>query len=300
MNGIIETKQLTYKYDEKTALDHLNLMLNENQLIGLIGRNGSGKTTFLKLCAGYYHPTGGEITVFQGKPFNRIEGLSEIIYSNPNVYHKPGNTLEQILEYFKLTYPRFDEVFANRLLEIFTLQPTMKFVSLSQGMVSVFHFICALSTRARLTLFDEPILGMDVTTRKKIYEILLRDYIEYPRTIIVSSHILSEMEDILSEVLLIDDGKIILYKDLDEVRTMSYRIDGTEDAVKTYCSNKTVMYSKYNSINSYAVIEGEYSKIIIDEGEKYDITFSKVRPEDYCVYKTLRGGEADLECLWER
>lgn len=300
MRGVIETKQLIFKYGRKTALDHVNLTLNENQLIGLIGRNGSGKTTFLKLCAGYYYPTDGEISVFQEEPFNRIEGISEIIYSNPNVYHKESNTLERILEYFKLTYPRFDEVFANKLLEIFSLRPSMRFRSLSQGMTSVFHFICALSTRARLTLLDEPILGMDVTSRKKIYEILLRDYIEFPRTIIVSSHILSELEDILSEILLIDDGKIILYKDLDEVRTMSYRIDGTEDAVKAFCSNKTVMYSNYNTINSYAVIEGEYNKIIIAEGEKHNVAFSKVRPEDYCVYKTLRGGEADIECLWEK
>ncbi len=300
MRGVIETKQLTYRYGRKTALDHVNITLNENQLIGLIGRNGSGKTTFLKLCAGYYYPTDGEITVFEEEPFHRIESLGEIIYSNPNVYHKELNTLEQILKYFKLTYPRFDAVFANKLLVVFALQPTMRFKNLSQGMVSVFNFICALSTRARLTLFDEPILGMDVTSRKKIYEILLRDYIECPRTIIVSSHILSELEDILSEILLIDEGKIILYKDLDEVRTMSYRIDGTEDAVKAFCSDKTVIYSNYNTMNSYAVIEGEYNDTIIPEGEKYNVAFSKVRPEDYCVYKTLRGGEADLECLWER
>lgn len=300
MRGVIETKQLTFKYGRKTALDHVNITLNENQLIGLIGRNGSGKTTFLKLCTGYYYPTDGEITVFEEEPFHKIEGLGEIIYSNPNVYHKESNTLEQILEYFKLTYHRFDAVFANKLLEIFELQPSMRFRSLSQGMVSVFHFICALSTRARLTLFDEPILGMDVASRKRIYEILLRDYIEFPRTIIVSSHILSELEDILSEILLIDEGKIILYKDLDEVRTMSYRIDGTEDAVKVFCSGKTVIYSNYNTMNSYAVIEGEYNDISMAEGEKYNVAFSKVRPEDYCVYKTLRGGEADLECLWER
>ena len=300
MRGVIETKQLTYRYGRKTALDHVNITLNENQLIGLIGRNGSGKTTFLKLCAGYYYPTDGEITVFEEEPFHRIESLGEIIYSNPNVYHKELNTLEQILKYFKLTYPRFDAVFANKLLVVFALQPTMRFKNLSQGIVSVFNFICALSTRARLTLFDEPILGMDVTSRKKIYEILLRDYIECPRTIIVSSHILSELEDILSEILLIDEGKIILYKDLDEVRTMSYRIDGTEDAVKAFCSDKTVIYSNYNTMNSYAVIEGEYNDTIIPEGEKYNVAFSKVRPEDYCVYKTLRGGEADLECLWER
>lgn len=300
MRGVIETKQLTFKYGRKTALNHVNLTLNENQLIGLIGRNGSGKTTFLKLCAGYYYPTNGEITVFQEQPFHRIEGLSEIIYSNPIVYHRGSNTLERILEYFKITYPRFDEVFAKKLLDIFSLKPTMRFWSLSQGMASVFHFICALSTRARLTLLDEPILGMDVASRKKIYEILLRDYMEFPRTIIVSSHILSELEDILSEILLIDDGQIILYKDIDEVRMMSYRIDGTEDAVRAFCSNKTVMYSNYNTIHSYAVIEDQYNNIILAEGVKHNITFSKVSPEDYCIYKTLRGGEADLECLWEK
>jgi ABC-2 type transport system ATP-binding protein len=156
-------------------------------------------------------------------------------------------------------------------------------------MKSVFNYICALSTRAKITLFDEPILGMDVTVRKKVYEILLRDYMEYPRTIIVSSHILSELEDILSEILLLDHGTIMFYKDMEEVSSMAYRVDGSEEAVRAFVEKRAVLYEDHKTLGSFAIIESQYDEIATKEGKDRNLTISKVRPEELCIYKTIHG-----------
>jgi ABC-2 type transport system ATP-binding protein len=286
---VIEIKQVGLKYQEKLALNNISLRLNENQLIGLIGRNGCGKTTFMKLCAGLLEPTDGQILVLNENPMNQIDVLKEIIYSYPNIPHNASNTLQIIFDYFNMFYPRFDQIFSLKLLEVFSLKPSMKYKSLSQGMKSVFNYICALSTRAKITLFDEPILGMDVTVRKKVYEILLRDYMEYPRTIIVSSHILSELEDILSEILLLDHGTIMFYKDMEEVSSMAYRVDGSEEAVRAFVEKRAVLYEDHKTLGSFAIIESQYDEIATKEGKDRNLTISKVRPEELCIYKTIHG-----------
>lgn len=300
MSGLIEAKGLTVNYGKVTALNNVTIHLNENQLIGLIGRNGSGKTTFMKVCAGLLEPTKGEIVVFNQKPMDNIQVLSDVIYSYSNIPHYDSSTLQAIFDNFQMFYPRFNRTFANKLLEFFSLKATMKYKSLSQGLTSVFNFICALSTRAKISLLDEPILGMDVAIRKKVYEILLRDYMEFPRTFIISSHILSELDDLLSEILLIDQGKIIFYKDMEEVSTIAYRVDGPEDAVKTFCKTRSMIYEKHNTTGSFAIIESKFDELVKKECIDANLSISKVRPADLCVYKTIGDGEADLECLWEK
>lgn len=300
MDYAIEISQLTLSYGKKPALDDISIDLNENRLIGLIGKNGSGKTTLMKLCAGLLEPSKGSVRVFQESPVDNLKILTDVIYSFPSIPHRGKQSLSQIIQTFTMFYPKFDTIFAYKLLEHFSLNKSMKYQSLSQGMTSTFNFICALSTRAGLTLLDEPILGMDVTVRKRIYEILLRDYMEIPRTIIISSHILSEMDEILSELLLIDSGKVVLYKEMDEIRGLAYRIDGTAEQVKGFSANRKVIYQEHKSIGSYAVIEDQCDEEIIKEGKAAGLAISKVSPEDYYIYKTNHGRGLDIECLWEK
>src|SRR5574344_1683368 len=156
MEHTITANQVTLNYGNKIALQDVSIQIHEKQLIGIIGRNGSGKTTFLKLCSGILEPTQGEIKIFGGNPIHNIEVAKKIIYSSADTEHRPKNHLKSILEYYRLVYPQFDMVFANKLMEIFHLNPKLRYGSLSKGMASIFNFICGLSSRASLTLFDEP------------------------------------------------------------------------------------------------------------------------------------------------
>lgn len=300
MEHVIEANQLSLNYGKIPALQDITIALNGNRLIGLIGKNGSGKTTLMKLCAGLLEPTLGSIRVFGEAPADNLKILSDVIYSYPDMPHRGDNTLKQIIMNYGMFYPGFDSEFAYKLMEYFSLDRMKKYKSLSQGMESTFNLICALSARAGVTLLDEPILGMDVNVRKQVYEILLRDYMEYPRTIIISSHILSEIEEILSELLLMDSGKVILYKEMDEVRGMAYRIDGTKEQVTAFITGRSILYQEHKTLGSYAVIEEPCDDTVIRESSQAGISLSKVSPEDLYIYKTYHGREMDIECLWEK
>lgn len=299
MSFSVETKQLSINYGKKHAIIDFTVNINENQIIGLIGRNASGKTTFLKLCAGLLRPTGGDIKVFGQNPRNNLNILQEIIYSCSDVPLQAALPLEQIIEDFSIFYPHFDHVFAYRLIEYFSLSRHAKYSGLSKGETSVFNFICAIAARAKLTLLDEPLLGMDISIRKKVYDVLLRDYMEHPRTIIISSHILSELEDILSEFLIIDSGKIVLYKDQDEIRSMTYRVEGTREAVTAFTSNRPVLYQEHKVTGSSAIIEAACDETAEKEIRQSGLVISRIRPEELYIYKTNHGKGMDFDCLWE-
>jgi ABC-2 type transport system ATP-binding protein len=299
MNFAVEANELNFRYGKKNAIRNFTINLNENQMIGLIGRNGSGKTTFLKLCAGLLSPYRGSIQVFSKNPVNYLSILQEIIYSYSEVTHRSSLSLERIIEDMAMFYPHFDTVFAYRLIEFFSLSRHDRYSSLSKGMTSAFNFICAISTRSKLTLLDEPLLGMDISIRKKVYDILLRDFIENPRTIIISSHILSELEDLLSEFLIIDGGQIILYKNQEELNSMAYRIEGSKDAVKTFIEGRPVIYEEYKVTTSCAVIEAAFDEAAEIVCRQQGLTVSRVCPEDLYLYKTSHGKGMDFDCLWE-
>ncbi|KAB3529075.1 ATP-binding cassette domain-containing protein [Alkaliphilus serpentinus] len=297
---IIRAKELTKSYGKVRAIDNLSININKGGLIGLIGRNGSGKTTFMKLCAGLLDKNEGELMVLNGEPMNNLEVSEKLVYTYHNIEYSKKIKLIDIIYSFKIMYKNFDEYFALKLLKFFDINSKDKYIQLSQGMMSTFNFICALATRAELTMLDEPVLGMDITVRKAAYEVLLRDYSEYPRTIIISSHILSELEGMLSEILLINKGKLLFYKDIEEIQQIAYRADGRGDVLKDYCRDKKVLYSKIGEFDSFSIIYGKLTEELIDMTKARNIALSKVRPEDLCGYLTQDHKEDELKCLWKK
>ena len=175
------------KHSVKVALRNLNLKLHKNEMIGLIGANGSGKTTFFKLCNGALEPTRGKLEILGGDAVGDIRLKEEVIYSM-HALPVDGWKADKILQSYYETYPHFDLEFARKSLELFDIPVKKKIITFSQGMKSIFHFICAIATRCEVTMLDEPFIGIDIEKRKIAYEILLRDYMELPRTFVVSIH----------------------------------------------------------------------------------------------------------------
>jgi len=296
---VIETVDLCKYYGAKAAINKLNLTIPDGRIIGLIGRNGSGKTTLMKLCAGQLDATEGHVNVFGNAPIDNLKTLSNVVYTFHG-YAYPGRLkLQEILSNYALMFKDFDLVFAKKLLNYFDLRTTLKFRELSQGMASIFNFACGLACRCRLTMFDEPLSGMDVTVRKAAYEVLLRDYAEYPRTIIISSHMLAELERILSDILLIDEGRLVLFENIDDLRQGAYRIEGEKTDVDAFSSGRQVIYYK-NGIRCEAVIKETLETSTQAEAASYRLQVSNVRPEDLCIYLTRENKEGELECLWEK
>ncbi len=293
----ITVKDMTKRYRKKgqPAIDDLTLSLHSNQIIGLIGTNGSGKTTFMKICAGELSAA-GELSVLGGDVTRNMGIRTEVLYST---YALPleNYKVSRIVNIYDTAYPNFDREFADKLLKLFQI-PDREAKGLSQGTKSMLFLICALAARAKVTMLDEPFIGIDIKKRKRAYEILLRDYMEYPRTFLISSHNLKELEHLLSEMVLIEDGKLIFYKDMDEVRQMLFRADGANEAVGMYLDRQDVIYHSFGELGSFLIARGNMDCPMAKELKREGLKISNVSPEDAVVYLTANR-EEDLECLWE-
>lgn len=295
-------KNLNKKYGRKQALDNLNLELHHDQIIGLIGANGSGKTTFFKLCVGLEDITAGQIEVMGGDPWKNMAIRSEMIYSMHDLPVQQSEKLKRLLQYYMIAYPHFDRKFADKLMDLFGLSVHWKYKQLSQGMKSLFHFICAIATRSRITLLDEPFIGIDIEKRKMAYEILLRDYMEHPRTFVISSHNLAELDGVLSEMVLIHQGRLVFYQDMDEVREMLCEVSGSAEEIGHFSGqlpDDKILQRKSGSLGDSLVLRCSASDQTAEEARRAGLTVGSVSPEDVCVYLTSGSKEKKLEALWE-
>lgn len=298
----IVASNLTMKYkrrSNKKALNHIDLKLHKEQLIGLIGANGSGKTTFFKICNGNLDATEGMVQILGGDAVENLAIREEVLYSMHALPVGENLSVGTVIGNYHMLYPHFDKEFAEKLLDLFGVSGKDKMKQLSQGTISVVHFICALSTRAKVTMLDEPFIGIDIEKRKLAQEVLLRDYMEYPRTILISSHNLAEMEQILSEMVLIHNGDLVFYEDMDTVREMLFRADGEAEQVEGFSKRADVITSNQGELGAYFIGKGSTNSDFAREAESAGLKISAVAPEDVCVYLTSNRRESDLECLWK-
>ncbi len=295
---VIECNNLTKQFGKKTALDNVNFQIEDNSITGLIGRNGSGKTTFMKLACGILKETSGEVKVLGDIPYDNIKVAKDVIYSFHNYPHPEKQKLKVLRDFYKNLFPNFDDVFASKLMKFYELEGKMKYGSLSQGMKSMFNFSMAMATRSKITFLDEPMLGMDAKTRKHAYEILLTEYNLYPRNFVISSHMLNEFDSILSDIILIDQGKIVFHKELDEIPLMAFRVEGEEDVLRQVLSDREVLVMNQGEIKSYAIVAETLTENLKREFEGHHLTCSMLRPEEVCIYYSSQKREEDLSCLW--
>lgn len=298
----IQVNHLQKKYGRKQAIRNLDLELHRDQIIGLIGANGSGKTTFFKMCVGLEDITAGDIQILGGDPWKDIAVRSEIIYSMHDLPVLPTEKLKSILRCYEIAFPHFDLGFAMKMADLFELPLKKSCKQLSQGMKSLFHFLCAMATRCQVTLLDEPFIGIDIEKRKMAYEILLRDYMEHPRTFMISSHNLAELEGVLSEMVLIHQGELMFYQDMDLVREMLCRVKGSPEAVREFAEGQPkeqIVWQESGELGDTLILQGSADSDPAREARRSGLEVEAVQPEDVCVYLTTSGREKQLDTLWK-
>jgi len=298
--SIIQINKLVKSFNKKQVINGLSFVIEENTITGLIGRNGSGKTTLMKLLAGQLNKSNGEVALWGENPIDNLKVLNNVVYTYHNMSYGKKLSLKTILQNYLALFHNFDYEFAFKLMKYFELNGNMKYESLSQGMGSIFNFVCALACRCPITMLDEPVLGMDVTVRKAAYEILLKEYTEYPRTFIISSHLLNELEGVLSDILLIENGSLVLHNSIDEIRQSAYRVDGETSLLNDFCSDKKVIAKQFSPMQSYMIIQEPLNEIVKQSALSRGLEISTVRPEDLCIYLTKQDKEEELQCLWTK
>lgn len=295
--SVLEFNMVTKAYGKKKALDDLTFSLGENKITGLIGRNGAGKTTMLKIAAGFMKETSGDVKVFGENPFNNLMVSANMIMIDNDMNMPTALELEEILHSAADFYPNWDMELAKKLFDYFSLHPKQTHAGLSKGMKNTFNAILGLSARCPLTIFDEPTNGMDAGVRKDFYRALLKDYIAHPRTIIISSHHLSEVEDILEDILLLKDGKQFLHMPVEELREYAIVVSGKEEAINNWLRDHEVFHKSDVSLGrTYAVIRNDLSDDQIAAAMKSGLEFSTISNEDLCLYLTSqeKGGIDDV------
>ena len=215
MSEILCCQNLSKTYGNTSALSSVNLMLDSGKIVGILGPNGSGKTTLIKLISGLLTPTSGSILINGNTP--GVKSKSEVAYLPDNIYLNTWMTVKQIVKYFADFYADFREELAFEMLARLGISPDMRLKTLSKGNKEKVCLILVMSRAAKLYVLDEPIAGVDPAARDYVISTIIQNY-NPEATVLISTHLISDIEEILDEVIFLRQGQIVLHKTVDAIR----------------------------------------------------------------------------------
>lgn len=212
---IIQCNQLSKSYGKRTALTNLDFSLEKGQIVGLLGPNGSGKTTFIKILNGLLTPTSGEILINGALPSKETKGI--VSYLPDRTYLNDKMTTEQIIDFFLDFYDDFDSERAYQMMVSLNIDPFIPLKNFSKGTKEKVQLILVMSRNAALYVLDEPIGGVDPASRDYILNTIITNY-NPEATVLISTHLIADVETILDRVLFIQNGSIVLNSTVDDIR----------------------------------------------------------------------------------
>lgn len=236
--ALIKISNLTKEYGNHKVLDNVSLTIEENKIYGLLGRNGAGKTTLLNLITNRIFPTEGSIKIDDEDVIENSNALGKIYFMTEQDLYPEGMKIKDLFKWSKEFYKSFDMDYALNLSKKFGLNINKKFKELSTGYSSICKIIITLSSGAEILLFDEPVLGLDANHRDMFYKELVANYIDEPKTIILSTHIIEEVSEILEKVIIIKGGKVLGDKEVESLLGEAYLVSGAADKVEKYIEGK--------------------------------------------------------------
>ena len=215
---MIEVRNVIKEFDGFRALDNLSMTVPTGSVYGLVGPNGAGKSTIIRHLTGIYRQDSGEISV-DGEPvFENPAVKSRIAYIPDDIFYYSNASIREMMDFYRSIYPHFDEQRFKKLGEVFELDPKRQMRRLSKGMQKQAAFWIAVSLRPDILVLDEPVDGLDPVMRRQIWSIIMADVAESGTTVLVSSHNLRELEDVCDCVGIMNKGKIMIERSLNELQ----------------------------------------------------------------------------------
>lgn len=262
MSPILTIDNLTVRYGDTVAVDGLSLTLEGHGIHGLLGRNGSGKSSLLAVIAGLRQASGGRV-LFAGQPiFENEDATTQICLIRESGDTVEGSeTVATALRYAGDMRPYWDQAYAERLLATFKLDSKSRVGALSRGQRSALGCILGLAARSPVTLFDEVYLGLDAPSRYAFYEALLADYMDHPRLIVLSTHLIEEVARLFSDVIIIHEGKLLLREDAETVQGRGVSLIGPEAAVARATDGMTILATKSLGPTRSVAVYGQRDEI---------------------------------------
>lgn len=294
---LITAKNVVKKFDKFTALNHFNMNVPEGSIYGLVGPNGSGKTTTIKHLIGMYKQDEGEILVNDEKVYDNEKVKSKIAYISDDLYFFHGYSIKDMAKFYSKIYKDFSFEKFNELQKVFNIDIKRKVNKLSKGMKKQVAFWLTISCKPEIMILDEPIDGLDPIMKENVWKILLEEVKKRKMTVIISSHNLKELENVCTNIGIMKNGEMVLEKELEKkdnnIQKVQIVFSNNSQISKIREKLSILKEEKVGSVY-YFIVKGE-QKEIEDILNKYKLTLMEFLPlslEEVFMFEN--GGEADV------
>ena len=294
MTTVIEVEAVSRHFGKTVALRGADMTVEDGSIVGLLGRNGAGKTTLMSLIAGQDRPSTGSIRVHGENPFENSDPNSHVVFVRDNQRYPEGHTLEHILRIAPVMAPGWSAELAEEIVQRFHIPRTKAVKKFSRGQLSAVAILVGLASRAAVTLLDEPYLGLDVTARDAFHDLLIRDHIEHPRTIVLSTHLIEESEALFDRILILDAGEIRVNVPRDSVPNLATVLTGAASAVEEILGTRQVLYSRNLGGFVSVTVAGSVDDQLVNEAQDRQVQVTSATLLDLV---TAYGADAPIATL---
>lgn len=282
----VECRNLTKSYGKNEVLKNINLGLEEGKIYGLLGRNGTGKTTLLNLICSQIMRDSGDINVYGEEVFENPRALENLCLVKEKELKTEDYKIKRIFDTAGILYKNWDEEYKDYLVKEFKVDLRKKYSKLSRGMKSLVGIIIGLASRAPITIFDEPSLGLDAAAREKFYNILLEDYETSKRTVIISTHLIDEVSSLFEEVIILDKGEVMIKKDTAELLEQAHFLNGKEENIMKIIRDKRILHKERFGASSIIGVLGDFSIEELETLKSNNIEKSPMPLQKLFIYLT--------------
>jgi ABC-2 type transport system ATP-binding protein len=237
----IEIKNVSKAYGKTAALKNVSATIADGKICGFLGRNGAGKTTLLNIITNRLFADWGEVWIDGEPALENDRAQAKIFYMTEKTLYPEDMKVRDVFKLTRGFYPQFDLDYANILAERFKLETVKRVGGLSTGYLSIFKLILTLAANAPVSIFDEPVLGLDANHRDLFYKELVAHYNASPNTVILSTHLIEEAAGLLEEAIIIKEGEILLAQPVEDLLQLAYTVSGSQADVDRYASGKKVI-----------------------------------------------------------
>ena len=294
---VIEAAEVTKAYGTMKALDRVSFRLEEGKIYGLLGRNGAGKTTLMHILTAQLSATSGDVRLFGEAPYENDAALRKVCFIKESQVYPKTLRVGDVLELSASFFPNWDRELAAELVRDFELPSDRRMGKLSRGMLSSVGIIVGLASRAPVTIFDEPYLGLDAVARGLFYDRLLQDYADRPRTIVLSTHLIDEVSRMLEHVLLIDRGRLLLNEEADALRSQAYTLTGPKAKAESFASGRVVLHAESIGGLSSLTVKGPLSPESKRQAESLGLEVGPVSLQQLFIHLTNHSSTEGKEGL---
>lgn len=282
----VEVNDVSLYYNGFAALQDISFRLESGKIYGLLGRNGAGKTSLLTLLASFRKVKTGSIKIGGEDPFENAKIMQHVAFHYEADYSELSENIKDMLDTAERYRPYFDLEYAHYLADRFKLPLKKPIKKLSRGMQSAFEVTLGLATRAPITIFDETYLGMDAPARELFYKELLEDQVNHPRTMILSTHLVSEMDYLFDDVIIIDQGKFVLHEDYETLVSKGASVTGPASEVDAFVDNMTQLNEETLGYTKAVMVYGELDDARRAEATRKGLDIGPISLQDLFIYLT--------------